>query len=145
MTPRTWPGLAPTTLTFSQPSFSLKLAPSLHSDLRTVEFTLVFQTGLLGLLTTCLASISPTEIIEFPEGVCWKDEIPDWKRDQVDQHPDDIRPTMSGQDNQDGGKTENKPKQYKRNDLYRSTDDRNDDCVLLEKLFGWRRVTYQHI
>lgn len=73
-----------------QTTFLLKLAPSLHGDLGAVEFTLVLNTSLLRLLTRSLSSISPREVVKFPECVGRKDKIPEWEREQVDQHPNDV-------------------------------------------------------
>ena len=80
---------APTPLR-SQPPLLLKLTPSLHRDLRTVELTLVFNTRFLGLLASCLPSITPGEVVKFPEGVHWEDKVPDWEGEKVDEHPDDV-------------------------------------------------------
>ena len=68
-------------------SLLLKLAPSLHRDLRAIEFALVLNPGFLGLLARCLASVAPGKVVELPEGVHGEDEIPDREREEVDEHP----------------------------------------------------------
>jgi hypothetical protein len=74
----------------SEAAFLLEFAPSFHSDLGTVELAFVFDTSFLGLFTGSLSSVTPREIIELPEGICGQDEIPDRKREEVDQHPHDV-------------------------------------------------------
>lgn len=61
----------------SKTTFLLKLSPSFHGDLGAIEFTLVLDTSFLGLLARCLSSISPRKVVEFPECVGRKNEIPD--------------------------------------------------------------------
>ncbi len=91
--------IAPSSLR-SQPPFLLEFAPSLHRNLRAVELAFVFNTRFLGLLTSCLSSITPGEVVEFPEGVNWEDKVPDWEGEQVDEHPDDVRPAVSCKHNE---------------------------------------------
>lgn len=74
----------------SLPPLLLELAPSLHRDFTAVELALVLNTRLLRLLACRLASISPREVVELPVRVDWEHKIPDWQRNKVDQHPDDV-------------------------------------------------------
>lgn len=57
-----------------------EVVPSSHRDLTAVKLSLVFQAGLLRLLARCLARVTPAEVVELPEGVSWKYEIPDGQR-----------------------------------------------------------------
>jgi hypothetical protein len=68
----------------------LEIIPSLHSDLAAIEFSFVFNTSLLGLFSSGLSSVSPREVIELPVCIGRKHKIPNWQREQVYQHPDDI-------------------------------------------------------
>lgn len=90
--------------------------PPAHRNLAAVEFALVFETSLLSLLACRLASITPAEVVELPECVRRKNKIPDRQRQQVDEHPRDIRPAVSCDDDENGGKTENQGKQNQRNE-----------------------------
>jgi hypothetical protein len=91
----------------SHPPVLLELTPSLHCDLGAIKLALIFDTCLLGFFTGSLSSISPGEIIEFPESVSWEDEVPNRKREQIDKHPYNIRPSVGGKDDENSGKTEN--------------------------------------
>lgn len=42
----------------------LEVAPSLHGDLATVEFSFILDAGLLSFFTVCLPRLSPREIVE---------------------------------------------------------------------------------
>lgn len=106
----------------------LKVAPALHGDLRTVEFTLC-RTVTLVLLAGCLPGITPGEVVEFPERIGRQDEVPNWKRAQIDQHPEDVDETVGGDHDQDTWKAEDQSKQDQRNDLHWLADDGGDDDV----------------
>ena len=80
----------------SQPPLLLELAPSFHGDLAGIELSFVFDACFLGFLAGGLARVAPGEIVEFPECVGWKDEVPDWEGDEVDQHPDYVGPAVGG-------------------------------------------------
>lgn len=47
----------------------LEVAPALHRDLAAVKLALVFVARLLDLLTSCFPRFTPTEVVEFPEGI----------------------------------------------------------------------------
>ena len=56
----------------------LEVAPSLHGDLGAVELAVAVVAALVG---TChgassLSGITPTEVVEVPEGICGEDEVP---------------------------------------------------------------------
>lgn len=82
-----------------------KVAPALHGDFAGVEFALSPVAILVRALdvTGSLTRVSPGEIVKVPEGVHWQDEVPDWEREQVDQHPQDIGETVCGDDDQHSG------------------------------------------
>jgi len=103
----------------SQPALLLEFVPSLHCNLGAVELSLVFNTCFLGLLARSLAGISPGEVIELPERVRWENEVPDWEREQVDEHPDDIRPAVGRDNDKNGRETKDQSQKYKWNNLYR--------------------------
>ena len=65
----------------SRSSISFELGPSLHRDLAAVELTLIFDTGLLCLLPSCLSSVTPGEVVELPESVGGENKVPDGKRE----------------------------------------------------------------
>ncbi len=96
----------------SLPAVSLELVPSLHGNLGAVKLTLVFDACLLSLLTSSLASITPGEVIEFPEGIDRKDKVPDGEGEEIDEHPYDVRPAVSGEDNEYSGKTKDQRQEH---------------------------------
>lgn len=53
-----------------------KVVPALHRDLAAIEFALVFQPCLLGLLSRRLPSVAPTEVVKLPERICREHKIP---------------------------------------------------------------------
>lgn len=53
-----------------------EVVPSPHGDLTAIELALIFQACLLRLLARRLARVAPAKVIELPECVCWKYEIP---------------------------------------------------------------------
>jgi len=89
---------------------SLKVVPSLHRDLATVKFTFVLQTRLLRLLSCRLPCIAPTEVVKLPVRVRREHEIPYGERKQVDKHPCDIRPSVSGDNDEYGRQSQDKSK-----------------------------------
>lgn len=91
----------------------LKVVPSPHSDLAAVKFTLVLQACLLCLLASRLTSITPAEVIKFPERVRWEYKIPDGQREQVDKHPCHIGPSVGGDHDQDRWETQDQCKKHK--------------------------------
>jgi hypothetical protein len=107
----------------SQSPFLLEFTPPLHRDLRAVEFALVFDARFLSLLPSCLSSIAPGEVVEFPEGVDREDEVPDWEREQVDEHPYNVRPAMGCQYDEHRWETKNQGEEYEGNDLWRGAND----------------------
>jgi hypothetical protein len=74
----------------SHPSLLLKFTPSLHGNLTTIKLALVLDACLLRLFPGRLPRIAPTEIIKLPVSVSWEDKVPNGKREQIDQHPDDV-------------------------------------------------------
>lgn len=106
----------------------LKVAPALHGDLRAVEFTLCCAVSLV-LLTGRLAGFTPGEVIELPERVCWQNEIPNWQRQQIDEHPQDVDETMGSDHDQNTWETKNQGEQDERNDLHRLANNGGDDDV----------------
>lgn len=97
----------------AEATFLLKVAPPLHGNLRAIEFTIFIVTALVG---TChgassLSSITPAEVVEVPEGVGREDEIPDWQREKVDEHPEDVDQAMRGDNNKNTRQTENEYKE----------------------------------
>ena len=54
----------------------LKVSPPFHSNLTAVKFSLILNARLLGLLSRCLPSLTPTKIVELPVRVGWENEIP---------------------------------------------------------------------
>lgn len=113
---------------------TLKLGPSFHRNLAAVEFTLILDSSLLHLLVRGLSSITPREIVKLPERVGGQDKVPNREGDQVDQHPDDVRPRVSSDNDKDRGETENQSKQNKRDDLHRRIDNRDNDWANVSKL-----------
>lgn len=85
----------------------LEVAPPLHGDLAAVELAVTVVATLVsaGNGACGLSSVAPTEVIEVPEGICGEDEVPDWERDEVDQHPGDVDPSVRGDDDEDTGET----------------------------------------
>ena len=68
----------------SQPSLPLKLSPPLHRNLARVKLALILDASLLNLahpLGSGLACVAPGEVVEFPVGVDWEDEVPDREGD----------------------------------------------------------------
>ena len=107
----------------SQSALLLKLTPSLHCDLGAVKFAFIFNARFLRLLACCLASVTPGEVIKLPECVGWKDEIPDWQRKQVDEHPHHVGPSVGCENNENGWQTKNKGQEHERDDLRRGPND----------------------
>ena len=87
----------------AEAAFLLEVAPPLHGDLRAVEFSVFVVTALVGTChgTSGLSSITPAEVVEVPESVGGEDEIPDWQREEIDEHPEDVDQTMRGDDDKD--------------------------------------------
>jgi hypothetical protein len=86
----------------------LEISPSLHRDFAGVELSLATMTGLvrfLGVFAGGLTRVSPGEVVEVPEGVDWKDEVPDGEREQVDQHPEDVGQAVGGDDDENSRQT----------------------------------------
>ena len=81
----------------------LEVAPSLHRDLGAVELAVFVVAALVGACDgACgLSRVSPTEVIEVPEGVGGEDEVPNRQRKEVDQHPEDVDNAMRGDDDED--------------------------------------------
>lgn len=130
----------------SLPPLLLELAPALHGDLAAVELALVLDAGLLRLLAGRLAGVSPREVVELPVCVDGEHEIPDGEGDEVDQHPDDVGPSVGGEDDQDRGETEDQTEKDEGNDLNGPFDDGYDDCFIVSTcLRVWRNQakTYQ--
>jgi hypothetical protein len=115
----------------SLPPLPLKLAPALHGDLAAVELALVLDAGLLGLLAGRLAGVSPRKVVELPICVDGEHEIPDGEGYEVDQHPDDVGPSVGGEDDQDRGETEDQTEKDEGNDLNGPFDDGYDDCFIV--------------
>ena len=57
----------------------LEVAPSLHRDLGAVELAVFVVTALVGACygAGSLSRVTPTEVVEVPEGVGGEDEVPD--------------------------------------------------------------------
>lgn len=112
----------------------LEIVPAFHGDLTGVEFAFAAVTGFVGalLLARGLTSVSPAEIVKVPKRVDWQDKVPDWQREQVDQHPDDVTNAVRGDDNEDRGKPENQGKENKWDDrrcgVFYSRFDRYRNC-----------------
>lgn len=85
----------------------LKIAPPFHRNLTAVEFPLVLDTRLFRLLPRSFPGIAPAEVVKLPVCVRGEDEIPDRKGDQVDHHPQHVRPSVRGHDDEDARQTEN--------------------------------------
>lgn len=101
----------------TKPSLPLELAPSLHGDLRAIKlsFTLTVATTLH--ITSRLSGITPGEVIKLPVCVGGKHEVPNWKREKVDEHPGDVRHVVCGHDHEHSRKTKDQRQQNKRNNL----------------------------
>lgn len=111
----------------AQSALTLKLGPALHSNLAAIKLALVFVASFPGLPVRRLSGVAPGEIVKLPERVGWEHKVPDGQRNQVDQHPKDIRPAVRCDDDQDRWQTENQGEQDERDDLRRRIDDRNND------------------
>jgi hypothetical protein len=46
-------------------------------NLTTIELALIFEPGLLRLLASRLASVTPAEVVKLPESIRWQHKIPD--------------------------------------------------------------------
>lgn len=94
----------------------LEVIPPLHRDLAAVELSISVVPAFTGtLLLACgLSSVTPAEVVEVPECVCRQDEVPDRERHEVDTHPQDVGDAMSGDDDQQTGKTEDEGEQNER-------------------------------
>lgn len=113
------------------PLLTLELGPALHGDLGRVELSLVFQTGLLCLFACRLSSVTPREVVEFPEGVGWKHKVPDRKGEEIDEHPNDVGWRVGRNDNKQTWKTENKGEKNQGNNLNWLLDDRGNNLRML--------------
>ena len=110
MTLRLAPRLAPATgaivlhapVAVADPPVALKFGPSLHRDLAAVKLTLIFDACLLRLLSRRLSRIAPREVVKLPERVRGQDEVPNRERQEVDEHPYDIGPAVSRDDDENG-------------------------------------------
>lgn len=61
----------------------LKIAPTPHRDFAAVKLAFILDTGLLRLFACRLPSIAPTEVIELPVGIRWKNEVPNREREEI--------------------------------------------------------------
>ena len=88
--------LTPALATGLGPPLLLKVGPSFHRNLATIEFAffLVVTTSFTR-FSSRLAGVTPREIIEFPECISRKDKVPDWEREQVYKHPGNVRNAVS--------------------------------------------------
>ena len=91
-----------------QTTFLFEIAPAFHGDLGGIELSLVGVAGFVGttFLARGFAGVTPGEVVEVPESVDGKDEVPDGQRQKIDQHPEDVRDVMSRDDDEDTWKTE---------------------------------------
>lgn len=78
-----------------------------------------------------LARVTPRKVIKLPECVAWQHKIPHGQRAEVDQHPEDVGPAVGGEDDEDGGETEDHGEEDQGDDGDGFCDDRDDDCFLL--------------
>lgn len=100
---RVWDMTSSTTVGWcSQTTLLLEITPSLHGDLTRVKLTITTVTSSisLGVLASSLTSVTPREVVEVPEGIDWQNQVPDWKREQVDQHPEDVDWSVSSNNDQ---------------------------------------------
>lgn len=73
-----------------------------------------------------LSRITPGEVVELPEGVGGENKIPDGERAEINDHPDDVRPGMRGNNDKHTWKTQNQGEQHQGNSLDWSDDGGND-------------------
>ncbi|KAK5624671.1 hypothetical protein RRF57_000387 [Xylaria bambusicola] len=88
-------------------ALALKLGPSSHLNFAAVKLAFILNTSLLSLFTCSLSSIAPGEIVKFPESVSRKDEVPNRKGQNIDEHPHHVSPRMSRDYDKNRRQTEN--------------------------------------
>lgn len=111
------------------PAVLLELSPSLHGDFARIEFALILDTRLLGLLASRLPRVTPREVVKLPECVSGEDEIPDRQGEKVDQHPHDVGPAVGCANDQDSGETKNETEEHQGDDLWWRVDDGDDHYI----------------
>lgn len=106
---------------------SLKLGPSLHRNLAAVKFSLALTVAAALLIAIRFASFTPREVVKLPEGIDWENKIPNGERQEVDEHPDDVRPRVCGDDDENTRETKNETQEHQRYNLRGVMDDGCDN------------------
>ena len=77
----------------------------LHDNLARVELSFFGMSAFAGalLLASCLTCVTPTEVVEMPECIGGQDQVPDWERQQIDQHPHNVGDAVGCDDDEDTG------------------------------------------
>lgn len=84
----------------------LEFSPPLHDDMARIKLSLLIT--MIGLLITRnLSRLTPTKVIEMPECVGREDKVPNWQREEVDDHPSDVGDLARGDDDEQAWKTKN--------------------------------------
>jgi hypothetical protein len=104
---------------------SLKLSPSLHRDLAAVKFSLALSVAAALLITIRFTGFTPRKVVKLPEGIDRENKVPNRERQEVDKHPDDVRPRVCGDNDENTRQTKNETKEHQR---YNLRGVMNDGC-----------------
>lgn len=113
----------------SQASFLFEDIPVLHDNLARVELPFLGMASFAGalLLSHGLTCVTPAEVVKVPEGIGGKDQVPNWERQQVDSHPEDVGDSVSCDDDEDTRKTKDEREEDQRDDWRLGSSDGSFD------------------
>ena len=106
-----------------------KVDPAPHGDLAGVKFAIPAMPGLVSTfrLSSSLPRVTPREIVKVPERVHRQHEVPNGKREQVNEQPHDIAQAMGSYDDEHSGQPQDQSQEDERHCRSNGVrDSRND-------------------